>query len=327
MSHHSSPPQASPKNSESDTHRKVIILGSGPAGLTAAIYLGRANLSPMLVHGPLPGGQLTTTTDVENFPGFPDGIMGPDLMAAMEKQAVRFGTTIVVDTVTKVDLSKRPYRLVTETKELTCESLVIATGAAPKLLGVPGERELWGFGVSSCATCDGAFFRDRIIMVVGGGDSACEEAAFLTRFGSKVVLVHRRDQLRASKIMQDRVLAHPKIEMVWNAELAEIHGTKKDGVTSVSLRDTVTGELSTRETHAVFVAIGHIPNSSLFKDYLKMDESGYILPTPNSTATDIPGVFACGDVQDNVFRQAVTAAGTGCMAALEAERWLESQHM
>ena len=310
----------------SDTiHNKVIILGSGPAGLTAAIYTSRANLSPLLIHGPLPGGQLTTTTDVENYPGFPEGIMGPDMMQLFEKQAVRFGTTIEVDTITSVDLSVRPFLLNSDSKKYSCDALIIATGANPKFLGVPGEQELMGYGVSTCATCDGAFFRDKVISVVGGGDSACEEALFLTKFGSKVYLIHRRDELRASKIMQERVFKNDKIEPLWNKQVKSIQGSKEEGVTSVTLTDSQTSEESDLKTDALFVAIGHTPNSELFKGALEADENGYIIPKPNATATNIKGVFACGDVQDHVYRQAITAAGSGCMAAIEAERWLESQ--
>ena len=307
-------------------HHKVIILGSGPAGLTAAVYTARASLSPLLLHGPLAGGQLTTTTDVENFPGFPEGVMGPELMQRMEQQAVRFGTKVVVDTVIKADLSKRPFTLVGQSGAYTCDSLIIATGAAPKYTGAAQERELLGYGVSTCATCDGAFFRNKIIAVVGGGDSACEEASFLTRFASKLYLIHRRDQLRASKIMQDRVFANPKIEMVWNKKPIAVEGSKKDGVTGLVLEDTKTGEQTKLATDALFVAIGHTPNSQLFVEQLDMDENGYLLHEADSAATKIPGVFVCGDVQDHVFRQAITAAGSGCMAAIGAERWLEGQH-
>ena len=307
-------------------HHKVIILGSGPAGLTAAIYTARAALNPMLIHGPLPGGQLTTTTEVENFPGFPEGIMGPDLMEQFEKQAVKFGTKIEVGTVESVDLSKKPHTLKTSDKTYTCDALIISTGATPKWLGLPGEKELTGFGVSSCATCDGAFFRNQVMLVVGGGDSACEEALFLSRFGSKIYLIHRRDTLRASKIMQDRVTNHEKIEVVWNSAITHIHGEKPSGVTGVTLENLVTKEKTELPCAAVFVAIGHVPNTSLFKGVLDADENGYLVPKPNSTVMNIPGVFACGDVQDTNYRQAITAAGSGCMAAIETERWLEAEH-
>ncbi len=307
------------------SHFKVIILGSGPAGLTAAIYASRANLEPLLLHGPLGGGQLTTTTDVENFPGFPEGVMGPDLMNQMTHQAERFGTTVRAETVTKAELTdQKPYRLTTDQNTYTCDTLIIATGAAPKYIGIPGERELLGYGVSTCATCDGAFFRDEIIAVVGGGDSACEEANFLTRFGKKVYLIHRRDSLRASKIMQDRTLKNPKIEMIWNSTVSEVVGDRDNGVTKLKLQNTQDGTQSELECAALFVAIGHTPNSELFKAQLKLNEQGYIIiDERNSTATNIEGVYACGDVQDFIFRQAITAAGTGCMAAIEAERYLE----
>lgn len=318
MSNSSTPSQSSIE------HHKVIILGSGPAGLTAAVYTARANLSPLIIHGPLPGGQLTTTTDVENYPGFPEGIMGPDLMQLMEKQAIRFGAKVVIDTVTEADISATPKKLKTSSKTFTCDALIIATGATPKLLGLPEEKELMGYGISTCATCDGAFFRNKVMVVSGGGDSACEEANFLTRFGSKVYMVHRRDQLRASKIMQERVLKNPKLEVLWNKVIKSVSGDKTAGVTGVTLEDVVTKEISKLETSALFVAIGHTPNSQLFKNQLKLDENGYIVPFPNSTKTEKDGVFACGDVQDHIFRQAITAAGSGCMAAIEAERWLES---
>ena len=308
-------------------HKKVIILGSGPAGLTAAVYAARANLAPMLIHGPTPGGQLTTTTEVENYPGFPEGVLGPDLMQLMEKQAKRFGTEIVVDIVTEANIKNRPFELKTSGgKNFSCDVLIIATGANPRLLGLPSEKELMGYGVSTCATCDGAFFRNQEIAVIGGGDSACEEANFLTRFGSKVYLIHRRDELRASKIMADRVKNNPKIELVWNRIPTQILGSKKDGVKGLILKDTTGGPDQELACAAAFVAIGHVPNSQLFKGQLEADENGYLVPRPNSTATNVPGVFACGDVQDHVFRQAITAAGSGCMAAIEAERWLESQH-
>jgi thioredoxin reductase (NADPH) len=304
-------------------HTAVAIIGSGPAGLTAAIYAGRANLAPVLMHGPLPGGQLTTTTEVENFPGFPEGVQGPELMALMEKQATRFGAIIRQELVTEVDLAHRPFTLTTPQRTLTCDALIIATGATPRSLGIPGEKELTGFGVSTCATCDGAFFRDEVIAVSGGGDSACEEANFLTRFASKVYLIHRRDELRASKIMQERVLKNPKIEVLWNTVVTEVQGQRPQGVTALTLKNAKSGELTTLPCAALFVAIGHTPNSGLFRDSLPLDENGYIVPNPNSATTSVPGVFVCGDVQDHVFRQAITAAGSGCMAAIEAERYLE----
>jgi thioredoxin reductase (NADPH) len=307
-------------------HHKVVILGSGPAGLTAAIYTARANLSPLIVHGPLAGGQLTTTTDVENFPGFPEGIMGPELMETMEKQAVRFGTSVAIDTITSVDLSQRPIILTGQSGSYSCDALIVATGAAPKYIGAKNERELLGYGVSTCATCDGAFFRNKVIAVVGGGDSACEEASFLTRFASKLYLIHRRDSLRASKIMQQRVLTNPKIEVLWNKHVLEVQGSKQDGVTSLQLQDTVNNEVSNLPVDALFVAIGHTPNSQLFASTLEMDENGYLVHESDSSKTSIPGVFVCGDVQDHVYRQAITAAGSGCMAAIDAERWLETIH-
>lgn len=304
-------------------HYRVIIVGSGPAGLTAAIYCSRANLEPLLIHGQLPGGQLTTTTEVENFPGFPEGIMGPDLMDLLQKQAARFGTELLSDTIVNVQLQEKPYLVETRKQKFSADALIVATGAKARLLGVKGESELMGYGVSTCATCDGAFFRNKVIVVLGGGDSACEEALFLSRFGSKVYLVHRRDQLRASKIMQERVLKHEKITPLWNREVLEVRGSKDQGVSSIRLKNKETGTEEDLECSGVFVAIGHVPSSGLFINQIETDVAGYLVTKPNSTATNIPGVFACGDVQDHVFRQAITAAGSGCMAAIEAERWLE----
>lgn len=304
-------------------HHRVIVLGSGPAGLTAAIYAARANLAPMLIHGPLQGGQLTTTTEVENFPGFEHGIMGPELMQTMEKQAGRFGTTFVTAIVDKVDLSKRPFSLHAGSQTYTCDALIIATGATPKLLGLPAEKELMGFGVSTCATCDGAFYRNKPIAVIGGGDSACEEANFLTRFGSVVYLIHRRGELRASKIMQERVLKNPKIKVLWHREVKNIVGTKQAGVKHIELVNSQTKATENLEVDGAFVAIGHTPNSALVAGQLKADENGYLLTEPHTSFTNIPGVFACGDVTDHRYRQAITAAGTGCMAAIDAERYLE----
>ncbi len=311
---------------EQRTHWKVVILGSGPAGLTAAIYTGRAGLSPLVIDGMEPGGQLTTTTDVENYPGFPEGVMGPEMMEMFRRQAERFSTSFLFGAVTRVDLAARPIKMwIDEDQEVTTDSLIISTGASAKWLGLPSENQFRGFGVSSCATCDGSFFKNQVMAVVGGGDTALEEALYLARLGSKVYLVHRRDQLRASKIMQDRALANPKIEFVWNAEVAEILGegsghAKK--VTGVRLRDTKTNETNELACAAVFVAIGHQPNTSLFEGQLEMHHGGYLVVEPGSTRTKIPGVFAAGDVADHSYRQAVTAAGTGCMAAIDAERFL-----
>ena len=303
-------------------HHKVIILGSGPAGLTAAIYTARASLNPVLIHGPLQGGQLTTTTEVENWPGFEHGVMGPELMQTMEKQAARFGTTYVTSIVEQIDVSRRPFSLKTASTTYTCDALIVATGATPKLLGLPAEKELMGFGVSTCATCDGAFYRNKPIVVIGGGDSACEEANFLTRFGSVVYLIHRRGELRASKIMQDRVLKNPKIKILWHREVKDIVGTKQGGVKHLELFNTQTKESEKLEAEGVFVAIGHTPNSKLVAGQLNVDENGYILTEPHTSHTNVEGVFACGDVTDHRYRQAVTAAGTGCMAAIDAERFL-----
>ncbi len=302
--------------------RNVVIIGSGSAGLTAAIYTGRANLSPLLIEGAQPGGLLTTTTEVENYPGFHHAIMGPDLMREMRAQAERFGTEFLTGEVTTVDLKRQPLTLTIEgTQRVETKTLIIASGASAITIGVPGESRLMGHGVSTCATSDGVVFRGKDLIVVGGGDSAMEESTFLTRFATKVSLVHRRDKLRASKIMQERAFKNQKISFIWNSVVEEITGDSV--VTGVRLRDVVTGKTSELQSAGVFIAIGHSPNADLFKDQIEMDDNGYIL-TRNGTATTIPGVFAAGDVQDSTYRQAVTAAGSGCMAAIDAERFLES---
>jgi thioredoxin reductase (NADPH) len=320
--------------SENRIHRKVVILGSGPAGLTAAVYAGRAQLEPLVIDGPQPGGQLTITTDVENYPGFAKGIMGPILMDEFREQAIRFGTEIINVWIDRVDLKQRPFTLYGKESEdssdvttiITADTLIISTGASAKWLGIPGEAPvpegLGGNGVSACATCDGFFFRGRPIVVVGGGDTAMEEALFLTKFASKVTLVHRRDGFRASKIMQERVLTHEKIDVLWNTEVREILGSKETGVESVTFYNNVSDETTNFPTEGVFIAIGHQPNTQLFKGVLDMDEVGYLITDGRTTKTNVPGVFASGDAQDSYYRQAVTAAGTGCMAAIDAERFL-----
>lgn len=302
----------------------VIIIGSGPAGLTSAIYTSRANLQPLMIEGEESGGQLMTTTDVENFPGFDKGITGPDLISVMRSQAERFGTRFITRNVTKVDFAQRPFKVWVGEKLYQAKSVIISTGASAKYLGLPSEKQYANRGVSACATCDGAFFRNQEIAVVGGGDTAMEEAQFLTRFASKVYLVHRRDDFRASKIMVDRALKNPKIEVLWSTEVTEVLGDGK-GMTGARIKSTKDGSERELAVTGLFLAIGHKPNTDLFKGILNMDETGYLITEANSTYTNIAGVFAAGDVQDHVYRQAITAAGTGCMAAIDCERWLEAQ--
>jgi len=300
---------------------KVVIVGSGPAGLTAALYASRSNLEPVVFQGPEPGGQLITTTDVENYPGYPDGIMGPEMMQQFEEQARRFGADLRWGTVTSIDLSGTPFKMIVdEESPIIADTVIISTGASAQYLGLDNEKRLLGRGVSACATCDGAFFKDQEVAVVGGGDTAMEEALFLTRFASKVYLIHRRDSLRASKIMQDRVIASEKIEILWNRAVIDVLG--ENDVSGVRLKDTVSGEENDMDLQGLFLGIGHKPNTDIFKDWLNLDSNGYIQTEPDSTYTGVSGVFACGDAQDHVYRQAVTAAGTGCMAAIDAERWL-----
>ena len=304
--------------------RKVIIIGTGPAGLTAALYAGRANMEPLIFEGPQPGGQLTITTDVENYPGFPDGIMGPELMDLFRKQAQRFGAETVNLMVDKVDFSSKPFKVWAGDKEYLSDSIIISTGASAKLLGLESEKRLMGYGVSACATCDAFFFKNKKVFVIGGGDSAMEEAIFLTKFASSVTIVHRRDMFRASKIMQDRALSHDKIDVIWNSEVVDLIGDAKDkGLESVILRNIEINKESNHSIDGLFLGIGHSPNSKLFKDYLELNEKGYILTKPDTSQTSLNGVFAAGDIQDTRYMQAVTAAGSGCMAAIDAERYLE----
>ena len=309
--------------SENNQHHRLIILGSGPAGLTAAIYAARAILNPVVVSGREAGGQLMITTDVENYPGFPEGIKGPEMMELLKEQALRFGTKFLSGDVIEVDLSQRPFKLNLENKDtLTCDSLIVSSGAAARWLGLDSEKEFSGKGVSACATCDGFFFRDQDVGVVGGGDTALEEALYLANMCKSVTLIHRRDELRGSKIMQKRAIDHEKISIIWDTVVEEVVGNPKAGMTSLKVRNVKTDEVSEHPFTGLFIAIGHTPNTSLFKDQLELDENGYIQVTPGTTYTTVEGVFASGDVQDQVYRQAVTAAGTGCMAAIDAERWL-----
>ena len=305
------------------TIHKTIIIGSGPAGLTAAIYAGRANLKPIVFEGNQPGGQLTITTDVENFPGFPDGVMGPDMMDLFRNQAKRFGAECHFKHVTKVDLTSKPYRVFVGEEMFLSDTVIISTGASARMLGLEEEEQLMGYGISTCATCDGYFFKEKNIVVVGGGDSAMEEASFLTKFAKKVTIIHRREVFKASKIMLDRVRNNPLIDIIVNKSIESINGNQQDGISNIVLKDTVSGETSTFECEGVFYGIGHTPNTDLFKGMIDLNDNGYIITQSDSSLTNIPGVFACGDVQDDHYRQAITAAGSGCMAAIDAEKYLE----
>ena len=305
--------------------RKVIIIGTGPAGLTAALYASRANLEPLVFEGLQPGGQLTITTDVENYPGFPDGIMGPELMDRFKNQAQKFGTDILSKTVDKVDFSSNPFKVWSGNDMYEAESVIISTGATARLLGIENENELMGYGVSACATCDGFFFKDKKVFVVGGGDSAMEEATFLTKFASSVTIIHRRDSLRASKIMQDKALSNPKIDVIWNSSIVELIGKPDEGGLKKVVLEDNNDQKTEHNVDGLFLGIGHIPNSKLFENFIDLDDKGYILTKPGTTKTSLNGIFACGDIQDSYYMQAVTAAGTGCMAAIDAEHYLESK--
>ena len=308
--------------------RNVIIIGSGPSGYTAALYAARADLNPLLFEGSQPGGQLTITTDVENFPGFPDGIMGPELMEKFKKQAERFGTEIKNQKIDKVDFSSDVLKVWSGNEEFLSDSIIISTGASAKLLGLESEKKLMGYGVSACATCDAFFFRDKKVFVVGGGDSAMEEALFLTKFASSVTIIHRRDKFRASKIMQDKALSNDKIDVMWNSSIVDMIGEPDEGgLKSIMIKSTIDGSVDKIDSDGVFLGIGHTPNSDIFKDYIKLNDKGYILTYNNSTETSVKGVFAAGDIMDPIYRQAITAAGSGCMAALDAEKYLENLHI
>lgn len=310
-----------------DEDHRIIVIGSGPAGCTAALYLSRANLVPTVLEGLQPGGQLTITTDVENYPGFPEGILGPKLMELMRRQAERFGAKFVFESVEKVNFLQHPFTVTTDQKTYEADAVIVAAGASAKQLGLSSEKSLQGFGVSYCATCDGFFFKGKDIVVAGGGDSAMEEATFLTKFANKVTVIHRREELRASKIMQERAQSNPKIDFIFDSTIDEVHGTKEGGVTGVTIQNLKNGKRTEKAVQGLFVAIGHTPNTEPYRGQLALDEKGYIVTKPNSTITNIRGIFACGDAVDHVYRQAVTAAGTGCMAALDCERWLTHERI